>query len=1267
MTTESTMSLCWKTKGTLVLLMCSVLCCQRARGQATAPLATSSVSSGLAHTTASSWGTINATAITTGGDWLVQDTSQGALYEFPADGSAMITLLADGTLGSDPGFALDSNNTLYLEGNWANCILRFPYDPSTKTWVGLSAFSPSNGTQNCTNAFIQYNITYPSYFSPGYIQPKAMTTDSNNDLIVGTWNSAYVAIFPVIINNGVATPGTPTIMMHSAKVDIISIAVDKWNNVYFVEDQGQTGAVPGVLEIPAGSVNIVGESTLARIDPNLPAVTAVATDPQGNVYVSDGSLGVFMIPAASGPATNPQTANAVLLTPDAAQGSVSIDWTRQILYVPTTTTQSNGQADVAKVQLGMLDLGSSVVGTATSPAAPVTYVFNGSVTPSNFVLEEAGGAADFAIAGGGTCHSGASPFTYSLGGACTVNVVAKPTSAGTVSAKLLMLDASHNILASTSLHGIGLGSEASISPALESSIGSGFKTPSEVAVDAAGNTYVADAGLGAVLMYPAGSGATTAGVPVGTGLTAPTGVAVDGAGDVLIADSGNIIEVPYGPSGLNAAGQVTLRSGLGTNLKLAADGLGNLYVTDPDNGRVVKLGLVGATSGGMLSPELDISGFTAPAAIAVDANNNAYVLDNQNLIELTEPAGTQTTVVNSLGAATGLAVDASGAVYATLSGGTVRIPSVSGVLTQSAQTAIAASVTSPAGIAIDKSGNIYVVDSVAEDLHLVSINGALSFGTVSGSTSQNVSLLNIGNSSLAVTGFVSSDTEDFSATGCTSPANSGSACDAVVTLNPGPGVQGPISSTITVQGNQSNAPVVINAVGAGGSLANSGATISVASSANVISIPVTVTVAPVSGSGTPTGTAIITVDGANPTTATLSNGTASVTLTAIPAGSHVFAAKYIGDRTYGSATASTTVTVAKATVTLAVPALPQYVLSLVDGDIPYDSSLQAYYENYVVMVNGAAGLPATGTMSFMQSASVVCGAVNLGIPAAGEANFQPGCLPVSANSNTPNELTPQTITSIVYSGDANYLPATATTTTAGAALTFGELRQPSVAISPNPGSIAITAGAGSAQLSISSVLGYGVSTNPAYPSSTSTLTLNNYTLPVGFACQGLPAYATCTFSGGNYVDLGGTLHPDEVVVDTDPSKPVSITVAINTNVSLTASNRVQPSPIAFALLFGIGLMGLVSRRRFAVHGRLLTLTFFMTLSGVTLGLASCSSTSSTTSNSNSTTTPSGSYTVSITAQQVGSATVLGSTGTPVTLYGNLNQVSLPYTLKATVQ
>lgn len=1256
-------------KFAITLLFLSTLLCLRATGQSAPPLVTSSVSSGLTHPSSPAWGHIYNTAITTGGDWLVLDGGQGALYEFPADGSPMITLLQAGSMSSDPGLAVDSMNTLYLEGNWSNCILRFPYDTATKTWDGLAAITPSNGTSGCNGAFVQYNLGWPD--GEWGIQPKGLTTDINNNVFVGSWNDAFVAEIPVIGSGATATPGTPIVLMHSAKTDIVSVAVDKWENVYFVEDASQTGALPGVYEIPAGSKDISGDGGLTRVDPMLPDVTGVSVDSSGNLYISDGSIGVVMVPAAGAATATPQTSNAVLLSPNAAQGSASIDWNRQILYVPTTTTQSNGLADIAQVTVGAVGLGSSNVGTVTY-SAPVTYAFTGSATPGSLVIQEDGAATpDFATATGGTCNTGTA---YTEGQSCTVNVVENPLSVGAVSAKLVMLDSSNNVLASTVLNGTGIGSALSVSPALEAAVGTGLKTPSQVAVDAAGNSYVADAGLAEVLMYPPGASTGTAGVAVGTGLKAPTGVAVDGAGDVLIADSGSVIEVPYTQSGLNAAGEVTLKSGLGTNLRLAVDGLDNLYVADPDDAQVVKLGLVGGTAGGMLSPEIDITGFTAPSEVAVDSSNNLYVLDNSNLIEVQEPSGTQSTVLSGLGAATGLALDATGAVYAALPGGTVRIPDVSGTLTQSSLATVATSVTNPMGLALDKKGNLYVADGTAEDLHLVSINGSLNFGLESASSSLTADLLNIGNSNLSVTGFSSSDTEDFSATGCSSAVSSGASCSLSVTMNPGPGIQGPISSVIAIQGNAANSPVEVDASATGASLATSNTAISVDSSATVVSIPITVTVSPSSGTGVPTGNVVVSIDGTTATTLTLSNGTATVTLSAIAAGSHSFNAQYIGDRTYGSSSATSSAVVAKAAVVLGIPTPPAYILSTSDGDEPYDYSLEGYYTNFVVTVTGAAALPPTGLVQFMQGTSSMCNTstlvngIPIGTPAPGEVTFQPGCLTISTNSNSPNEVTQQTISSVVYSGDANYLPSTATTTTAGGPIAFEELRQPSVSIGPNPGALTISSGTGSIKLSVASMLGYGVSTNSAYPSSTPTLGLNNYTLPLAFACQGLPAYATCTFTGGNYTDLNGVLHPDEVVVDTDPSKPVSISVTIKTNLPTGAvtSQNVRPSSLSFAAMFGIGLFGLVfGGRKSGRKGRALFLICLLILGGALVSVTACSS--STAVVTTTTNTPTGSYAVSITAQQVGSIMIPGTNGAPVVLYGSENQMSLPYTLNVTVQ
>ena len=67
-------------------------------------------------------------------------------------------------------------------------------------------------------------------------------------------------------------------------------------------------------------------------------------------------------------------------------------------------------------------------------------------------------------------------------------------------------------------------------------LGSGFNNPRGVAVDSAGNVYVADTGNNAVKRIAAVGGAITT---LGSGFYNPTGVAVDSAGNVYVADTGN--------------------------------------------------------------------------------------------------------------------------------------------------------------------------------------------------------------------------------------------------------------------------------------------------------------------------------------------------------------------------------------------------------------------------------------------------------------------------------------------------------------------------------------------------------------------------------------------------------------------------------------------------------------------------------------------------------------------------------------------------------
>ncbi len=414
-----------------------------------------------------------------------------------------------------------------------------------------------------------------------------MRSTPNNNVLVTAQNSGNFIFTLPVVGTGVTSTNTQanSLIISAMSARAQSVAEDKFGNIYVVEEADQKTPLPGVLMIPAGSTGLASDAGLARVDPNLPAVTGVTVDANGNLYVSDSKQGVYFIPNPSG---TPQTSSAVLLTPVPANGQVSIDWARGIMYVPSN---QNGQ-QIYAVTFNTAALGTIAAGSSSSTPASILFGFNGSATPGSFVIEEAGAKTpDFTIASGGSCKTGTA---YAAGSSCSVNVTFNPHAAGSVSAKLLMLDGSGNVLASMPLSGIGSGPAIQLSPGIQSTIDSGLKTPSQIAVDAAGNTYVADPGFSAVQMFAAGSSTAT---NVGTGLTSPTGVAVDGAGDVFIADggSGTVVEVPNGPSGLMTSAQVTLKSGLGTNLKLATDANDDLYISDPSNGRVVKLSNVGVT------------------------------------------------------------------------------------------------------------------------------------------------------------------------------------------------------------------------------------------------------------------------------------------------------------------------------------------------------------------------------------------------------------------------------------------------------------------------------------------------------------------------------------------------------------------------------------------------------------------------------------------------------------------------------------------------
>ena len=191
--------------------------------------------------------------------------------------------------------------------------------------------------------------------------------------------------------------------------------------------------------------------------------------------------------------------------------------------------------------------------------------------------------------------------------------------------------------------------------------------PSGVAVDAAGNLYIADTNnsrirkvdTNGIITTIAGNGGLFYGGDGGPAINAsfsePTGVAVDAAGNVYVADRGsaNVVRkidrsgiittvAGNGTVGFSGDGGLATNAQFGDLRSVTLDNAGNLYLSDTGNHRIRKVttsGIVTTIAGnGSNAPNNGDGGpptsaNVLPADIAFDGAGNYYVADlGHNLI-----------------------------------------------------------------------------------------------------------------------------------------------------------------------------------------------------------------------------------------------------------------------------------------------------------------------------------------------------------------------------------------------------------------------------------------------------------------------------------------------------------------------------------------------------------------------------------------------------------------------------------------------------------
>lgn len=584
---------------------------------------------------------------------------------YSGDGGAAV----NAQLNSPQGLALDASGNLYIADSLNNRVRIVSPQGIIKTFAG-------NGTVGYINAVGDGGLAPEAQL----LLPSGVAVDSNGNVYIADTGDNLIRIVATtgIINTiaGIGYPGflgDGSVATASSLNHPEDVAVDSSNNIFIAD------TLNGVIRkiTSDGNINtVVGSSSSigyagdggAATSAGLIEPFAVVVDSKGQIYIAEPADGRIRMVDTKG------NINTIAGTGTNGFGGDGGDPTKAQLNLPT---------GVAVDSSGNLYIADSL----------------------NARVREMAGSAINTIAGnGGLSYSGD-------GGPGTKAQLNSPQAVATDGAgNLYIADTANNVVRKVASGG-------TISTILgNGTAGSGnsqLNGPQGVAADSAGNVYVSDTQNARVLKISGGAVTTVAGSgkpgfggdgssATSAQLNTPVGLAVDSAGNLYIADFGNnrirkvtpgntISTVAGTAQGFGGDGGLATAAQLNAPQGVALDKAGNLYITDTLNNRlrVVSNGIISTVAGtgtaglaGDGGPATSAQ-LVSPAGIAVDGAGNIFISDTSTRIRRVTPGGPIVTVGG--GPVAGYSGDGGLATNAALNG--------------------------PSGLAIDSKGNLYVADT----------------------------------------------------------------------------------------------------------------------------------------------------------------------------------------------------------------------------------------------------------------------------------------------------------------------------------------------------------------------------------------------------------------------------------------------------------------------------------------------------------------------------------------------------------------------------
>jgi trimeric autotransporter adhesin len=612
------------------------------------------------------------------------------------------------SLGAVTGVATDSAGNVYMALQTYSAVVRMDATTRVLTLVAGTG-TPGYSGDNVPAASAQLNM------------PWGIALDSAGNLYIADSGNNRVrkvsnGVITTVSGGGVgATLSNPT-----------GVAVDASGNVYIADSSNNV-----VRKVSGGvTVTVAGTGTPGGLGDGGPATSAqlntprdVAVDTVGNLYIADYGNDAVVKVSSSG----------ILTTVFSQQGlgplGVAVDGAGNLFFA------AFGFSAVGEITTG--GVLSQIAGNGTPG-----YTGDGSAAPN----AELNGVADVAVDANGNVYiadyynrvirevtagiittAAGGPFGYvgDHGTATSALLFNATSTAAGPGGAVYIADSYHHLVRKvvngviTTVAGTGLQGYTGDNGAATSAT---LNVPWGLALDAAGNLYIADSGnnairkvSGGVITTIAGNGTASfsgdAGAAASATLSEPLGIALDAAGNLYIADFGNNrVRMISGGTITTVAGNGSATfagdSGLATSASLAGpedvsvDPGGNLYIADRGNNRIREVtggtistvaGNGTASFGGDNGPATSAQ-LNGPSGVALDAAGNLIIADTANNVIRLVTSGTITTIAGN------------------------GIASYSG----DNGPAAGAGLDAPIGVATDSLGRIFVADSANNLIRVLS-------------------------------------------------------------------------------------------------------------------------------------------------------------------------------------------------------------------------------------------------------------------------------------------------------------------------------------------------------------------------------------------------------------------------------------------------------------------------------------------------------------------------------------------------------------------